>query len=306
LQLRPGTMRSSVWRQKALDWFLKWQRSRSMRWTREPLLHFVVVGLSLFAINRLVGSNSGAARSSRIDLTRDDISQLRTTWMAQWQRPPTASELHGLIDARIREEVLYREALALGLDQGDTIVKRRLAQKMEFLAGDTSAIAEPRREQLRTWFEENRQRFAQPSRLSFRHLYFSSDHWRGAAHEAALQALGELTHSRREPTSLRTPADPFMFLDYYSDQTPDQVASIFGSEFADAVFRLEAEDAWQGPIKSGYGWHLVRVDGCSPERVPSFEEVESSVKQEWTLDELQNVKRRAFEEMKAHYEIVLP
>ena len=110
------------------------------RWLREPLLQFLVAGVLLFAAYRMLHPEAFRERPSvnRIELTADDLRQLEVGWTAQWRRPPTSEEMHGLVEGRVREEILYREALALGLDRGDTIVKRRLAQKMEFLAGDIS------------------------------------------------------------------------------------------------------------------------------------------------------------------------
>jgi hypothetical protein len=123
--------------------------SRPTRWLREPLLHFLLIGLALFAIYRAL--NPAAVEQEnrrRIELTDDDLRQLELGWTMQWRRPPTPEEMRRLVESKIREEILYREALALGLDQGDTIVKRRMVQKMEFLAEDVSALREPNREEL--------------------------------------------------------------------------------------------------------------------------------------------------------------
>jgi len=133
------------------------------RWLREPLLHFLLAGLALFVGYRAL--NPAAVEQgnrSRIELTDDDLRQLEVGWMAQWRRPPTPEEMRRLVDSKVREEILYREALALGLDQDDTIVKRRMAQKMEFLAEDLAALRDPNREELRTWFEKNAPRFTVP------------------------------------------------------------------------------------------------------------------------------------------------
>jgi peptidyl-prolyl cis-trans isomerase C len=273
-------------------------------WLREPLLHFILLGIVLFLIGRMAGSDA-RERLSRIDITPDDIRQLRVAWVAQWQREPSDDELRGLIEARVREEILYREALALGLDRGDTIVKRRLAQKMEFLADDVSNLPEPTTTQLRTWFEQHARQFALPARLSFHHLYFSNDRGPDAARAAAVAALGTLAGADEGAAATAATGDRFMFLDHYSDRTADQVASLFGSAFAAEVFALRPDPAWQGPIESGFGWHLVQVDAFTPERVPAFEEVEPSVKQAWIANERDEVKRRAFDAMKARYQIVV-
>ncbi len=146
------------------------------QWLREPLLQFLLIGLALFAVQRVLspGRVEGSDRK-RIVLTDDDVKQVSVMWQAQGHPPPTPEEVQSLLESRIREEVLYREALAMGLDKDDTIVKRRMVQKMDFLAEDLSDLREPSREELKEWFTKNAGRFTLPGRVSFRHLYFSFD-----------------------------------------------------------------------------------------------------------------------------------
>src|SRR5260370_32329736 len=143
--------------------------------------------MGLFVIYRMLNPGANQAGSARrIEVTVDDIRQLQLAFTAQWQRAPTPEEMAGLVDNRFREEILYREALALGLDKDDTIVKRRMAQKMEFLAEDVSAIREPKVEVLKAWFAKNSGRFSLPSRATFRHLYFSFDRRRERTRDDAV------------------------------------------------------------------------------------------------------------------------
>ena len=277
------------------------------RWLHEPLVHFLALGSALFAISQFVDSNRGGAeRLSRIEITPDDIRQVEVVWQAQWQRLPTPEELRGLLEAKVQEEVMYREALALGLDRGDTIVKRRLAQKMEFLGEDLSALPDPSPAVLRAWFKEQAQRYALPGRLSFRHLYFASGRRGTPARQAANAALSALSRHRAEAATTGVEADPFMYQDYYADREPDQVAAVFGSAFAKSVFELDARPSWQGPVESGFGWHVVRVETRSAGRVPAFDEVESMVRKDWVTEQRAEARRKAFEVMRARYTIVLP
>ena len=276
------------------------------RWRREPLLHFLLIGVALFAGYRALHPEpSRPTSSARIEITDDDLRQLDVAWVAQWQRHPTPEEMRGLSEGKVREEILYREALALGLDRGDTIVKRRLAQKMEFLAEDTSAIRDPGVDELKAWFVKNEQRFALPGRVSFRHLYFSLDRRGERAREAAVSAREQLAGRPAVLPVAATLADSFMFQDHYGDRTPEQVAHVFGSAFAAAVFQL-TPGSWQGPIESGLGWHLVWVDSMTPGRVPALEEIEPAVKSGWIDDQRAESRRRAFDAMKARYQVVLP
>ena len=280
--------------------------SRAKRWLREPLLHFLVAGLALFAIYRTLNPiPEQPDEGKRIVITEDDLRQVQVAWRAQWQRFPTPDEMRGLVDSKIREEILYREAMALGLEKGDTIVKRRLAQKMEFLADDISTLREPEIDELKAWFEKNQERFALPTLVSFHHAYFSPDRRGAHAQEDAFGGLQKLATLSNDLDALTGLADPFMFQDYYGERSLDQVASIFGREFANSLFALKP-GAWQGPIESGLGWHLVLIDSIAPGRVPAFDEIAADVKAQWTDQQRVEMRSRAFELMKARYEIVFP
>ena len=276
------------------------------RWLREPLLHVLLIGATLFVVYYALNPGAGQRQdSNRIAITADDLAQIRLAWMAQWQRLPTPEEMRNLLDRKIREEVLFREAMALGLDKNDTIVKRRLAQKMEFVMEDASALREPADDQLRRWFAQNAQRFALPSLVTFRQLYFSPDVRGARARDAAREALRKLAGKPEEAPELQGLSDPFMFQDLYAERSPDQVAGIFGTTFAQALLRLE-QGKWQGPVESGLGWHLVWVELTMPGRIPGFDEVEARVRSEWVDEQRAEGKRKMFDRMKARYQIVLP
>jgi len=279
-----------------------WRR----RLLREPLLHFLLAGLLLFVIYRALHPTvSNVSALHQIELTSDDLRQLQVVWTVQRQRPPTQEEMRALIESRVREEILYREALALGLDRGDAIVKRRLAQKMEFLADDVSALRDPAADELRTWYARNSERFAAAGRRSFRHVYFSTDRRGALARGDALRALLKLDGGPADSPTVGTIGDHFMFQDHYGDRSPEQTASIFGSAFAAAVGQLQP-GSWHGPVESGLGWHLVFVTSATPGRVPSYDEIEPDIRAAWTDEQRSEARQRAFEAMKARYEISLP
>jgi peptidyl-prolyl cis-trans isomerase C len=281
--------------------------SRARPWLREPLLQFLAAGLALFVVYRALHPiPEQPGEGNRIVITDDDLRQIQIAWRAQWQRFPTPDEMRGLVDSKIREEILYREAMALGLEKGDTIVKRRLAQKMEFLADDISSLREPQIDELKAWFERNQERFVLPTLVSFRHVYFSPDRRGAQARENALDALQTLVAgSPDQRDALRELADPFMFQDYYGERSSDQVANIFGTEFSKSLSSLKP-GSWQGPIESGLGWHLVFIDSIAPGRVPAFDEIAAEVKARWTDQQRAELRIRTFELMKARYDIVFP
>ena len=201
--------------------------------------------------------------------------------------------------------MLFREAIALGLDKDDTIVKRRLAQKMEFLAEGAAIENDPSTDTLRAWFKDNQQRFALLPRVSFHHLYFSPDQHGEHARNAAAKALEQIAGKPGDSKDVAALGDPFMYQDYYGDRSFDEMAKLFGLNFARSLVSLKP-GSWQGPVESGYGWHLIFVDSAAPGRVPAFEEIEPDIKSTWIAEQRAQAKAKAYETMRARYQVVLP
>ena len=282
------------------------QLSLLRRWLREPLVHFLLLGAVLFAAYHYVQpAGSAAVSSKQIQLTLDELAQLAQLFQSQWRRDPTPEEFRRLVEDKVQGEILYREALAMGLDKDDEIVKRRMAQKMQFLAEDVAAAREPTAAELKSWYEKNRAKFALASRVSFRHLYFSPDRRGARARDDAAQALAKLGGQSEDSKLASGLADPFMFQDYYRDRAPDYLGKEFGPQFAQAVETL-APGSWQGPIRSGFGWHLVFVDTVIPGRIPAFEEIEPDVKTAWLAEQKARAWEKAYTDMRAKYIIRLP
>jgi hypothetical protein len=276
------------------------------RWVREPLFHFLLMGAALFAIYYWLNptaENSDTAR--KIELTSDDLRQIEVSFIAQWRRPPTSEEMSNLVGEKVREEILYREGLALGLDRDDTIVKRRLAQKMDFLSEDISDLREPSLEELRNWYAKNGAEFAAPARITFGHVYFSPDKRGAQAEEAARQALGKIGQID-DATQAASLGDPFMFQEFYADSTADRVANVFGTTFSEALLNLKP-GMWSGPVESGLGWHLVWVDSITPRSLPEFEQLDvKDIKAQWLSAQRLATKRQLLNAMRERYEVVLP
>jgi hypothetical protein len=273
---------------------------------REPLLHFLVIGLALFVgYSWTHRGRSGVEPSHEITVSFDDLRTMDLYFQSQWHRQPTSEEFNAMVEDKIQEEILYREGLAMGLDKDDTIVKRRMAQKLQFLAEDVAAAHEPSAEVLRDWFAKNSEKFALPSRATFRHLFFSFDKRGQNAEVDASAALTKLAGQPENTPLGTTLADPFMFQDYYADRTPVELAKEFGPTFATGLFRLKPH-AWQGPVESGFGWHLVFVDSIIPGRVPAFEEIEPDVKIAWLGYQKEKAWREAYARMRAGYTVLLP
>lgn len=263
---------------------------------REPLFHFLAAGALIFVLYGVFGGDTDDSRT--ITVTAGQVDRLEQVFAGQWRRPPTPEELAGLVDAHIEEEILYREAVALGLDVDDTIVRRRLAQKMQFLIEDTAAPTEPADAALVAYFEQHRERFRSPTILSFTHIYFSSDRRDNAQADAqsTLASLGELD---RAPDQ----GDPFMLRHDYADVTEDEISRLFGREFGAALFALPASD-WQGPVRSGYGYHLVRIVAKTVPPEPEFAAVRTDVLAAYMDSERRRLNAAVLDEIKARYTMV--
>lgn len=270
-----------------------------MRLLREPLLHFVLIGAVLFAVDAAL-RDASAPSDQVIRITEAEIVRLGAQWTKQYQRPPAPTQMQGLLDARVREEVLYREALAMGLDEDDGIIRRRLAQKLEFVIEDLAAAREPTEAELGAFFKAQRERYRLPPRVSFSHVYFSPD--RGAEAEASL-VLASL-----RPETLGAAAadrgDRFMMGASYREQSPQDLEAVFGPEFVHALLDLEP-GVWSGPLASDYGWHLVRIGARSDSRLPALAEVADRVRQDWSYEQRRQANEAVFEQLLARYEVVI-
>ena len=276
------------------------------RWLREPLMHFLLIGAALFAIYAYLNRGRIGVESSRqIIVSLDELRQMDLYFVSQWHRQPTPQEFNAMVEDKVREEVLYREALAMGLDKDDTIVKRRMAQKMQFLAEDVAAAHEPSTAELKAWFDQHKDKFALPSRYSFRHLYFSPDKRGKDAQEDAAEGLIKISGQPENSKLAASVGDQFMFQDYYGDRTPEAIAKEFGPQFAVALEKLKP-GSWQGPVESGYGWHLVFLDTVIPGRIPALEEMEPEVKTAWLAQQKSEAWQKSYKEMRAKYTVLLP
>ncbi|MCG8366455.1 MAG: peptidyl-prolyl cis-trans isomerase [Pseudanabaenales cyanobacterium] len=244
---------------------------------REPLVHFLLIGALLFGLHTYIHKINGANRIDLITVSPQLVTQLSKTWEGQWKRPPTAQELQHLIESNVQEEVLYREALAMNLDQNDTIVRRWLVQKMDFLSRDMIPPVEPTDEEIKAYFEDHSQDYVQPARVSFTHIFFNADSRGEQVNFDAVAALNQLNSDN--PIRDRAPqlGDSFMLNYDYIAQTPLDVRQYFGKPFTDALFELEPGQ-WRGPVESSYGLHLIRISDRRSEQSADLSQVYEEVK----------------------------
>jgi len=269
---------------------------------RDPLLHFVIAGVVLFGGYELINRGEmNLPATDPVDIGEGDIRWLKDTFANQWQRPPNQDELRGLVASFLEEELFAREAKALGLDQNDMIVRRRLAQKLEFLIGDTSRIVEPADAELRRFYDANAERFGVEARVSFTQLFFNPEK-RQHAESDARAALVSISGMGADGAAAM--GDPILLENEFHEVDEQTVAKMFGADFARAIFLLRP-GSWAGPVKSGYGVHLVRVTNLSPATVLSFEEVRPKVLEEWRHQQQTQAKAVYLSKLREKYGVVI-
>lgn len=270
----------------------------------QPLLHFLLVGALIFWASELFGPKA-VGDERRLVIPPERVEQLAAGFAKQWRRQPDPTELQGLIDEFVREEILYREGMALGLDRDDTVIRRRVVQKVEFLIEDLVASGEPDEVALAAFYAQNSERFRAPARLGLHHIYFSSDRRGDGAAEDARQLLDELVAAEASGSNPAAESgDPFMLSDRYRDISRRELAAQLGDEFAAAVFALSA-DEWHGPIESSYGFHLVRVSERADETLPPFTDVRERVRAEYLDEQRRLANDVAIRRLRDRYEIVV-
>lgn len=266
------------------------------RWWSDPVLHFILIGGLLVFVQAV--ANPGAS-GREVVVSRDLVRGLRADYARRTGAVPTAQEEAALIEDYIRNEMLYREALALGLDEGDIVVRRRLIQKMEFLLEDEEPLKQPTDADLAAYLRAHAGRYASPEKVAITHVFVSAD--RNPSPRAAARALAREIAAGRPAAELGNPFLRGRELPLYSERT---LASIFGSAFAAEVMNLPIGE-WSAPIRSSYGYHLVAVQNREPSRNAKLDEVRTRLLRDWRAEERQKANAKALSRLRAAYEVRL-
>lgn len=259
---------------------------------REPLVHFLLAGAAIFALNAWRGP-SVQSRPDRILVSVEQVERMAALWQATWGRVPSDEEIQAMVRDYIQEEVYYREALKLGLDVNDTAIRRRLRQKMEFLTLADLEGAEPGDEVLQAWFEAHPDRYQPSPELTFEQVYFK------IGNDAAASAA--LTRLVSDPEAEMS-GDPISLAARFETIKKDDVARAFGNAFANQLPTLPI-GTWTGPVRSGFGQHIVRVNAIETKPLPAFDEVRETVKRDWLADARTKAEADAYQKLQAQYRI---
>ena len=265
---------------------------------REPLIHFVLIGAALFLLfawTRTPDDNT----SNRIVVSASQVEQLEARFKRTWLRPPTRSELNGLVDSFVRDEVYYREALAMGLDRNDPMVRRRLRQKLEFILEDLSAIDQPDDQTLKVFLHQYADRFRLEPSISFNQIFLNPDTRPDLKKDA--KAMIDQLRAGADPTTL---GDPTLMAFTFNSAAQSVIARSFGKVFAQKVVKLATGD-WSGPVFSGMGAHLIQVTESIESRLPELSEIRDIVEREYMARHRQEMKDATYKKLLEGYEVVI-
>ncbi len=276
-------------------------RPQWRRWLREPLLQFGLIGLALFAIDQGLKGSSEADLGSpkRIVVSASQQTALREIFRTEHGREPNSSELQARLDYWINEEVLFREALALGLDRKDAIVRRQLAQKMRFLLSDATLLPEPTDSQLQVWLDQHQEQYGHSGTVSFQHVFLSRGRHGSNLHTEAEKMAAQL---KKNPERYSGMGDSFLIGQVVDDATPVRMRNEFGPEFAAAMEKLP-DGEWSGPVVSGLGLHFVRITARKPFRPAALTETIERVRTDYRIAARERANQQAFERLRTQYQV---
>ena len=263
---------------------------------RQPLLHFFIIGAGLFALYSFVDDTPQTPNRPSIIVSVQDAQWLASQFRSMRNRPPSQPELETLVDAFVRQEIYVREALALGLDQGDSIVRKRLSQKMEFLteAGAEASFVDDA--MLEAYFKDNPERYRSASRAGFSQILLP---------EPATESMPDILKKLANGDDFNLLGARTLLPAMVSPLTEQVVDSSFGTGVFEQIVALEP-GTWSGPVRSGYGAHLVRLDSLVPGSVPTFGTVRGRIEQEWRRDKANELRLDRLAQLRSQYHIETP
>ncbi len=267
---------------------------------REPLVVFLLLGGAMFALFQQV-SNDALPDNVEIVVTKGHIQALLVGFEKVWQRSPSAKELDGLIQNYIREEVLYREALAMGLDRDDGIVRRRLRQKMEFISENLANLDAPEEQELHAYLAAHQENYRQPTRFSFRQIYFNTSKRGQAAQADAMTLVATL---QAQDADVATLGDPLMVKQQFNSETEREIERALGSQFLQSL-RETPTGSWQGPITSGFGLHLVHIDERIDGELSKLNDVRELVIRDWASVKRKQTNEAFYETLRKRYKMTV-
>ena len=255
-------------------------QNRLRKFASQPLVQFFAIGALIYAAYAYMGDQAIDDGGKQIAVTAGEIAALEDSWKKRWNRAPTPQELQGVVRQLLRERVLAREATAMGLDRDDVVIRRRLAQKLEYLSQDLLGVGTPSDEELAAFLAQNARAYEKPAFVTLTHIFFDPDTRGEQALEEAKNQKVVLANLKVAPTDARSYGDQFMLQSYYPERTYADLSKLFGSGFVDALKELSVGE-WHGPVLSGYGVHLVYIHHREDAVPAKLEDVKDRVLADW-------------------------
>ena len=270
----------------------------------EPLIQFLVIGACIYGAYALFGTPEEDFRDTTVHVDSARINAFISEWESRWNRPPTREEIDGLIHSYIKEDVLYRQAVAMGLNEDDPITRRRMAQKLEFLTSDLAMMVQPAEGVLEQYFADNSEAYRTPDLMTFSQVFFDPDSREDSTLEDASKALVKLKAAGVPTEESMQVGDGFMLQSDFVSVTATEAARQMGTGFVEAVVQLEP-GSWHGPVLSGYGVHLVYMYSYEKSPPAVFEDVQAAVLENWQFEQREQFNADFLENLKTRYEIVI-
>ena len=271
-------------------------------WLKEPLFHFLVVGAGLFLLYG-VTANKPENEETRIEVNTVRADRMVTLWEKRWNRPPTQEEFNGLTEQYINEEVLYREALAMGLDSDDPVVRRRMAQKVKFISNDIITIATPSDAVLQSYLDVHASKYQLAGTVTFQHIYFNPAKHDAAMEEEAKALLAKLSQDNNS-IDMQSVGDGFLHGAAFTNLKAFEVNRLLGKKFAKKLFE-QPVGKWLGPLVSGYGLHLVYIDAKTVSKTATLEVAKQSVIEDWMSDERKKANDTFVLNLRKQYDVLI-
>ena len=278
--------------------------NKLIRLITEPLIQFLMIGACIYGAYALFGTPEEDFRDTTVHVDSARINAFISEWESRWNRPPTREEIDGLIQSYIKEDVLYRQAVAMGLNEDDPITRRRMAQKLEFLTSDLAMMVQPGEGVLEQYFEDNSEAYQTPDLMTFSQVFFDPDSREDSTLDDAAEALIKLQVAGVPTEESMQVGDGFMLQSDFVSVTAQEAARQMGTDFVEAVVQLEP-GSWHGPVLSGYGVHLVYVYNFEKSPPPVFEDVQAAVLENWQFEQREQFNEDFLENLKSRYEIVI-
>jgi peptidyl-prolyl cis-trans isomerase C len=270
----------------------------------EPLIQFLLIGACIYGTYALFSTPEEDYRDTTIVVDSNRINAMISQWEKRWNRLPTRKEIDSLIQAYIREDILYRQAVAMGLNQDDPITRRRMAQKLEFLTSDLALMQQPQTGELEGYFAENQATYQDPDRISFIHVFFNPDKRKDTTLGDAAKILVQLQTAGVPNAETIQVGDRLTLQSNFTSVTELNISRQLGAGFAGAVMGLEP-GRWHGPVLSGYGVHLVYVYEFLEAPPTILEDVQSRVLEDWHAQKREEFNADFLESLKHRYQIVI-